>query len=207
MFNVITLSREFGSGGGAVAEMLARRLRWKLVDKSLVAEVAQRAQIDHTDAARFLESTDPWFHSLVKGLWRGGYEGVASRVETDVIDSESMAKIGAEVIREAAALGGCVIVGRGSQCVLHNHEGVFHASIFGPRAQKNRRLRERLAPGTDVEQIMEETDRRRAAYVRRFYDADWKDRELYHLTLSSALGLEVVTETILCAAGLARSAS
>ena len=202
MFNVITVSRECGSGGGTIAEMVAQRLGWKLVDKSLVAEVAKRAQIDAEKAARFLESPDPWFHSLVKGLWRGGYECVASRVDTDVIDSEGMARIGAEVIREAASLGRCIIVGRGSQCVLRHREGVFHVSIFGPRVQKIRRLRERLVPGTNVERTMEETDRQRAAYVRQFYDADWKNRELYHLVISSVLGLETVTETVLGAAGL-----
>lgn len=202
MYKVITVSREYGSGGGLVAEILSNRLKWKLVDSSLVTEVAKRAQIDPETAARFDERIDPWFHRLVKSLWKGGYEGVASSVNTDVIDSEAMTKIGGEIVREAASLGHCVIVGRGSQCLLHNRKDTFHVSVFGPHRQKVHRLRERLAPGTDIEKTMEEMDRWRAAYINRFFGRDWKDRRLYHLVISSGLGLETVADTILCASGL-----
>ena len=202
MFNVVTISREYGSGGGKIAEMLARRLGWKLVDKSLVAEVARRAQVDAETAARLDESVDPWFYRLVKSLWQGGYEGLATTVDASIVDSAAMTNLGAEIIREAASLGQCVIVGRGSQCILHQHKDVFHVSVFGPHPEKLRRLRERLAPGTNCEQIMDEMDRRRASYIHRCYGKDWKDRRLYHMVISSGLGLETVTDTILCAAGL-----
>lgn len=202
MFNVITISREYGSGGATLADMLARSLGWKLVDESLVAEVAKRAKIDPETAARYDECVDPWFHRLVKGLWQGGYEGLATAVDSRTIDSEGMTKFAGEIIREAASLGHCVIVGRGAQCILRNRKNVFHVSIFGPHQQKIQRMRDRLAPGINAERMMEETDRRRAAYINRFYGEDWKDRRLYHLVINSGLGLEIVKDTILCAAGL-----
>lgn len=59
MFNVITISREYGSEGRKIAEMLAERLGWKLVDKSLVAELATRAKFDTVTAARHDECVDP----------------------------------------------------------------------------------------------------------------------------------------------------
>lgn len=202
MFNVVTISREYGSGGGTLAEMLARRLGWKLVNESLVVEVAKRAKVDPEIAARYDECVDPWFHRLVKGLWQGGYEGLATRVDTRMVDSEAMARLAGEIIREAAGLGECVIVGRGGQCILRRRQDVFHVSVFGPHQQKIQRMRDRLAPGTDAGRFMEETDRRRAAYIRRFYGEDWKDRRLYHLVISSALGIETVADAIVCAAGL-----
>lgn len=202
MFNVITISREYGSGGATLADMLARSLGWKLVDESLVAEVAKRAKIDPETAARYDECVDPWFHRLVKGLWQGGYEGLATAVDSRTIDSEGMTKFAGEIIREAASLGQCVIVGRGAQCILRNRKNVFHVSIFGPHQQKIQRMRDRLAPGMNAERMMEETDRRRAAYINRFYGEDWKDRRLYHLVITSGLGLETVRDAILCAAGL-----
>ncbi|HEX5411280.1 MAG TPA: cytidylate kinase-like family protein [Terriglobia bacterium] len=202
MFNVITISRECGSGGATLAEMLARSLGWKVVNESLVAEIAKRAKIDPEIAARYDECVDPWFHQLVKGLWHGGYEGLATAVDSRTIDSEGMTKFAGEIIREAASLGQCVIVGRGAQCILRNGQNVFHVSIFGPHQQKLQRMRDRLAPGTNAERGMEEMDRRRAAYIHRFYGEDWKDRRLYHMVISSALGLETVRDTILCAAGL-----
>jgi cytidylate kinase len=202
MFNVVTISREYGSGGGTLAEMLARSLGWKIVNQSLVAEVARRAKIDPDVAARYDECIDPWFLRLVKGLWHGGYEGLATTVDTRVVDSEAMARLTGEIIREAAELGQCVIVGRAGQCILRQRNDVFHVSVFGPHQEKIQRMGDRLAPGTDAERVMDETDRRRAAYIRRFYGEDWKDRRLYHLVISSALGLETVRDTILCAAGL-----
>jgi Cytidylate kinase-like family len=207
MFNVITVSREYGSGGGMIAEMLAKRLGWRLVDRSVVAEVAKRAQVDPSVAARFDEAVDPWFHQLVRALWRGGYEGVASRVETEALDSRTMAAVTGEILLEAATLGKCVIVGRGGQCLLRNRENAFHVSIFGPREQKIQRLRERLAPGADLEECMDATDRHRAAYIQQTFGEDWKARHLYHLLISSGLGYETVVATIQCAAGLAPKTS
>jgi cytidylate kinase len=204
MFNVVTISREYGGGGGTLAEMLARSLGWKIVNQSLVAEVAKRAKIDPEVAARYDECVDPWFHRLVKGLWQGGYEGLATRVDTRVVDSEAMARLAGEVIREAAELGQCVIVGRGGQCILRQRNDVFHVSVFAPRHEKIQRMRDRLLPGTDADRFMEETDNHRAAYIRRFHNEDWKDRRLYHLVISSTLGLETTRDTILCAAGLTR---
>jgi cytidylate kinase len=207
MFNVVTISREYGSGGGLIAEILANRLGWKLVDKTLVSEIARRLQIDPETAARFDESVDPWFHRLVKALWQGGYEGVATAVDTTIVDSEAMAKIGAEIIREAASLGRCVIVGRGSQVILRNRDNVFRVRVFGPRHEKIQRLRERLGSNEDVERVMDEMERRRAAYISRIFDADLYDIRLYHMIISSTLGLETVANTIICAAGLTPKAS
>ncbi len=118
-----------------------------------------------------------------------------------------MAELAGEIVREAAELGQCVIVGRGGQCILRQRNDVFHVSVFGPQQQKIQRMRDRLAPGADAELFMEKMDRRRAAYIRRFYGEDWKDRRLYHLVISSALGLETVADTILCAARLTAETS
>jgi Cytidylate kinase-like family len=202
MFRIITISREYGSGGGVVGETLARQLGWRLVDRSVVSEVARRANVDPSVAARFDEAVDPWFHHLVKALWRGGYEGVASRVETEAPDVQTLAAVTGEILLEAAALGQCVIVGRGGQCLLRDREDAFHACVYGPREQKIQRLRERLAPGMDVGECLEHIDRQRAAYIQRTFGEDWRDRRLYHLMISSVLGLETTAATILRAAGL-----
>jgi cytidylate kinase len=202
MFRMITISREYGSGGARIAQRLAERLGWRLVDNWLVTEVAKRAKIKEEVAAKCDESVDPWFYRLVKALWKGGYEGVASRVETEAFDSEVMAKVGGEVILEAASLGECVIVGRGSQCLLRDRSDAFHVSIFASRAERLRRLRERVAAGTDIERLMDDMDRRRAQYIDRFFQVHWKDRRLYHLMITSDLGPERVVDAILCASGL-----
>jgi cytidylate kinase len=203
MFRIITISREQGSGGSEIARRLAERLGWKLIDDELVTEIARRANVDPELARRLDECVDSWFHRLTKALWRGGYEGVASRVEGGMFDAEAMAAFWTRVIREAAGLGSCVIVGRGGQCILSGQPDAFHVSVHAPRAQRVERLRKLYPAETDPAALAEESDRRREAYVHQHFGIDWKDYRLYHLVLNSSIGIEPAVEAVLRAAGLA----
>ncbi len=202
MFRAITISREYGSGGGAIAHRLAKRLNWRLVEKQVLDEIAARACVSPDVAARYDENVDPWFHRMAKALWRGGFEGAASTVEGSEFDADTMAEFSEKLIREAAAIGQVVIVGRGAQCILQQDPEVFHVAIYAPRGFRIEQLRRRLPPGTDLEAAMAEIDRRRAAYILRYFQQDAANRHLYHLMISSSLGADVVIETILHAAGL-----
>jgi cytidylate kinase len=198
----ITISREYGSGGGIIARILAHRLGWKLVDSALIDEIARIANVNPQVAARLDEAIDPWFHRLTKALWRGGYEGSATCELTDSFDADAMASMCRRVITEAVEIGQCVIVGRGGQCILQARQDVFHVSVYAPLAQKIERLRDRKPPGTDLAALAYETDRRRAAYVRRYFGQDWTDRHLYNLAICSGCGLERTASAIMQAAGL-----
>ena len=193
MFTVITLSRFRRSG---------RRL--SLANPGLRREeVAQRARVSPSVAAQYDERVDPWFQRMVKALWQGGYEGAASRIESLPVDSDAVAALSAQIICEAAEIGEAIIVGRGAQCVLRANPQAFHVSIFAPREVRIAALRERLPQGTNAEAKMDETDRHRAGYIRRYFNRDWIDRRLYHLSLCATIGIEKAVETILCASGLA----
>ncbi len=207
MYHVITISREFGSGGSEVARLLAEHLQWKLVDDPFVAEIAKRANISADLARRYDECVDPWFHRMFKALWRGGYEGVVSQGELNAFDADAMAALWTRVIRESAALGNCVIVGRGAQCLLQGRRDVFHVSVYAPMEHRVRnlqgRLRSAVPPGGNPKTIAEESDQRRANYVHRYFGEDWKDYRLYHMVINSAIGFETAVNAILVAAGLA----
>ena len=56
--------------------------------------------------------------------------------------------------------------------------------------------------GSNLEALLEERDRQRAAYVQRYFNRDWTDRRLYHLMVCSSIGIDRAVDTILCAAGL-----
>ena len=206
MIRVITVSREFGSGGSEIARIVAERLQWKLIDDPLVADIAKRANISPDLARRYDECVDPWFHRMCKALWRGGYEGVISRGELNAFDAEAMADLWTRVIRESAALGQCVIVGRGGQCLLQGRNDVFHVSVFANMDDRVRNLRgplrQHVPAGSNPKSMAEESDQRRAQYVRRYFGEDWKDHHLYHMVINSAVGIEAAATAILCAAGL-----
>ncbi len=201
MVRVITISREYGSGGAAAASALAERLGWRLVNESLLTEIARLARVDRSVAARYDECVSPWFHRLMRALWRGGFEGAVARVESD-FDADTMAALCERVIREAADIGNCVTVGRGGQCILQNRPDAFHVSIYAPLEIKLPRLHKRHPGANDLESIAAEMDRRRADYIRRYFGQDWTNRHLYNLLVCSSIGIDAVVATILCAAGL-----
>ena len=204
MIRNITISRQFGSGGGEIADRLAARLDWRLVDQSVVNEIALRARVSPEVAAQYDERVDPWFHRMVKALWQGGYEGAASSIETVPVDSDAVAAISSAIVVEAAAVGNAIFVGRGAQCLLARREDTFHVSIYAPRKLRLANLRERLPDVTNLEAMLEERDRQRGAYVQRYFNRDWTDRRLYHLMVCTSIGVDRAMEAILCAAGLLR---
>ena len=199
-FRVVTVAREYGSGGAAIAARLAVRLGYQLLDRALVERIAEVARIDPDLAGKLDEHVDPWARRLGRALWYGGFEAVAVVDENDVVDSDRVASLSGRIVEEAASVGGCVIVGRGGQCLLRGRGDVLHVFVYAPRDERVRRLHARLGPGADVELALEETDRERAAYVRRHFDADWLDRRLYHLMVNAALGEEAGVSAILAAA-------
>lgn len=198
MFRVLTVAREYGSGGGRIARGMAEKLGWDLVDKALVDAVAQSAHVDPELARRYDERVDSWVHRIGRrGLWRGAFEGVAAVADQEIFDAESMAATGRHLILEAYAKGNCVIVGRGAQCVLQDRAAALHVFIHAPWPERVARVRERVPSAVDVERLIRSTDQQRADFIRMFFHCDWNDPHLYHMLISSELGEETVAEIII----------
>jgi hypothetical protein len=203
MIRVVTISREFGSGGGAIGCLLSKRLNWKLLDASYIDEIARAAEIEPAFAERFDETTDPWFHRVVKALWQGGYEGVASGgVGPRLADADTIASEWRRIILESATVGRCVIIGHGGQCLLQDRDDAFHVSVYAPLEERIDRIRQRVPAGTNPYSLAYEMDRKRCAYIRRHFDRDWTDRHLYNLMICSSIGIETACNCVLSAAGL-----
>jgi cytidylate kinase len=207
-FRVVAVAREYGSGGAAVAKALAVRLGYQLLDRVLIERIAAAARIDPDLAEQFDEHVDPWVKRIGRSLWYGGFDAVSVVDENDVVDADRLARLCGRVVQEAAAAGECVIVGRGGQRLLRDRPDVFHVFVYAPREERLRRLRARLGPEVDVEVALEETDRKRAAYIRRHFGEDWLDRRLYHLMVNRAIGEDAAVATILTAleTGVVRTA-
>ncbi len=204
MTRVITIGREFGSGGAEVARILADRLGWQLIDRAFIDHVARLAQVSIQEAERCDERIDSWFHRTLKALWHGGYEGVVTAAggETVLFDSDTMARLAHRVIDEASSIGECVIVGRGAQCILHQHGAAFHVFVYAPWPERVERAGRRLGPECDAEAVILSTDRARENYIRRHFNQNWTDRHLYDLLVNSTVGLSRAAESVACAAGV-----
>src|SRR4051812_31678374 len=136
MIRVITIGREYGSGGADVARLLSERLRWRLIDDCLVAGIAKNARSSAEVVLAHQETVDPWFHRIMKALWRGGFEGSATGPESEAWDAESIAQLWHRVILEAAEIGECVAVGRGAQCLLQKRADAFHVYVYAPIGER-----------------------------------------------------------------------
>src|SRR5262245_49660454 len=114
MIRVVTIAREYASGGGLIAKIIAERLQWRLLDRELLDEIVRFAGIDRPTAERCDERMDPMFHRLLKSLWHGGFATTTTEVSGEPFDSEAMTRCARVVIQKAAEGGNCVIVGRGA---------------------------------------------------------------------------------------------
>ncbi len=198
MFRVLTIAREYGSGGGAIAEKIAKQLGWELLDRKLIEAIARTADVDTEMARRYDERVDSWFHRIN----RGGLENVAIEAgappeDAMFFDAERMAAFATKVIADAAGRGKCVIVGRGGQCVLQNHPETLHVFVYAPWSNRVVRAAKRVASQRDIEDVIRLTDQARARHIRRYFGRDWKDPQLYHLMIGSQLGDEEVARTII----------
>jgi cytidylate kinase len=205
MIRTVTIAREFGSGGAAIAGILADRLHWRLLDREIIDEVARMAGVEKDVAARCDERLDPLLHRVFKGVWRGGFETSTTAI-ADPFDADEMTRCARAVIEKAADEGNCVIVGRGAQCVLSDRQDALHVFLWAPRTWRARRVRARLPEEKDPEGLMDRMDRARAGFIRREFDAEWSNPKLYDLTLNTALGDRVTADCIVAAIeGMSRS--
>jgi len=98
MYRIITVAREFGSGGSPIAEKLASRLGWELLDNALIERIAKHAQVSPSVCAKYDEQLDSWVHRLSKQAFgRGAFEGVAT---ASVFDGDTMAALARQLIEE-----------------------------------------------------------------------------------------------------------
>ena len=197
MIRTITIEREYGAGGGAIAKKLAARLGWKLWDQELTCEIARVAKVNQTVVERMDERCDSLFYRLMKVFMRGSMEQSVAVRGMGHFDADSMVDFMRRVISGAASEGNSVIVGRGAPFLLRGRPDTFHVFVYAPLEEKLRRLR---AAGKSDDHAMEEienVDRQRVIFVRKYFGMEWPTRELYHLMINSKVGDEVAIDTIL----------
>jgi cytidylate kinase len=199
MFRMIAVEREYGAGGSLVAAELARRKGWDLLDQQLTSEIAKVASVEPRIVARCEEKLDPITHRLAKVFWRGSYERSLPISDDKIVDADHVVQLAHRVIEEKAKHGHCVIVGRGGPYILRKRHDTFRVFIFATRDQKIRRLIGLKMHPKEAEEMVNTIDHERALFVRKYFNAEWPCRTLYHMMLNSDTGIDFVTETILSA--------
>lgn len=197
MVNIITIEREYGCGGGDIAQFVAHRLGWKLWDQQLTEEIARLARCPKAVVEAREERNDPLYYRLFKSFMRGSYEGSINAPQLNLVDSEAILKITKRVVEHAAESGHCVIVGRGSQQFLKNRTDTLRIFLYAPREDKVRRLLARGKSEKEAEELVDTVDRERADFIQKYFHADWPSRTIYHSMLNTMIGDECVANMIL----------
>jgi len=197
MFRIIALEREFGCGGGAIAAQLAGRLGWKVWDQQLTSEIARRAQVSEDAVALCDERVDSRLYRLAKAFWRGSYERSLPLADSHAFDTDRMMTMMAQITRNIAAEGNAIIVGRGAPFFLRGREDTFRVFCYAPRDEKIRRLLALGKTHEDSEELVDNVDKDRIAYIKHYFNAEWPTRSLYHVMINTAIGDENVISGIL----------
>jgi len=194
---VITIEREYGSGGANIAKQIAQRLQWKLWDEEITAEIARAANVDLEVTRRCDERVDTLLYRLFKAYARGSYERALSFSESQSFDTDCMVAMLHKVVEDVASRGDCVIVGRGSPYILRNRPDAFHVFIYAPAEEKIRRLKSIGKSDKEAMQLVEEVDRDRGDFIRHYFKKEWPHRPLYNMMINSKFGDEFVVESVL----------
>jgi shikimate kinase len=197
MFKVLTIEREYGSGGNEIAEKISGRLGWKLWDQLLTTEIARQLDCDKLHVEQQEERRDPLHYRLFKAFLRGSFEGSLNTHRLKLADAEGIRSVTEKLVRQVAAEGNCVIVGRGSAYYLHDAPDVFHVFLYAPFDDKVKRLQERGKSEQESIELAETVDQDRAAFIKQHFDVEWPAREYFHLMLNSCVGDDCVVQTIL----------
>ncbi|OGG56481.1 MAG: hypothetical protein A3F84_15745 [Candidatus Handelsmanbacteria bacterium RIFCSPLOWO2_12_FULL_64_10] len=216
---VITISRQFGSAGLAVARRTAERLGYSCLDRTIVTDVARLANVSEQEIEKHDERGQSLFERLLTGIFGSpseaypfralsgvpaGVVGVPPLIEgleryrmpnrTDVLSLIE------QVIRSAAGRGNVVIVGRGSQALLADWPEALHVRLVAPLEVRCRRIAEQEGIGLEEAMaLIQATDRSRERYIRQHYGVDWEDPDLYHLMVNTgrigaALAAEIISD-------------
>ena len=180
-----------------IAQKIAERLRWKLWDQLFTCEIARIANCERSEVEAREERVDPLYYRLIKSVMRGSFEGNTNLRGLHCLDADSVWRISKQVTLQAAEIGNCVIVGRGSQHHLRDREDTLRIFLFAPREAKVQRLIKEGIPPREAEESVEIVDKERAAFIEKYFHMQWPNRDLYHAMLNTESGDETVVRLIL----------
>lgn len=197
MKRILIIEREYGCGAAEIAEQIAARLGWRLLDQELTHAIARLAKVAPEECARREERLDSWLYRLGKTFWRGSYERTLPLEGPEILDADRMLELVRQVVLEAAQSGHCVIVGRGAPYFLRNRSDTFSVFLYAPRAYKLQRVEALVKDHGEAERLVDQVDADRAAFIKHYFGRNWPNRHLYHLLLNTVVGTNESVEVLL----------
>lgn len=191
---IITISRQFGSGGRSVAKDLAQRLGWDYYDKELVKQVAEKTGFD----PNFVEEHGEFAASSSILSYAFPVQG-SPNIMNGMSASDFLWCMQRDVILQLAQKGNCVIVGRCADYILREREDASHFFIYAPLEFRAERILTRYGNSEDSpQQRLKSKDKKRRMNYKHYTDRAWGAAENYDMTINSAkFGVERCADIIL----------
>src|SRR5579883_1706542 len=191
---VVTISRQFGSGGAEIGRIVARESGLQYVDHEIIDEVAKRLGISSESAARLDEQTAGYVRHILNAVnssnpFNMNYSRLFSTTRIPAqVNELAYLRLTQRVILELATEGNVVIVGRGSQFLLHSSPRTLHIYIFAPFPYRVANIMQRLQlDRAQATRLIERRDYEHASYLRHYYGTDGHQPALYHLLINTSL--------------------
>lgn len=191
---VVTIARQFGSGGSDIARLVAQIGGLAYVDQQIIAEVAQRLGVDIEYATHQDEKTVGMAEHILGAIQASNpfnlhYNTLRDPASAHIQSKElSYFQLTQRVILELATQGNAVIVGRGSQFLLHNAPRTLHIYIFAPLPHRIEIIMQQFQLNRqEASQLIEQRDHEQDAYLRRYYGTDGRQPGFYHLLINTGL--------------------
>ena len=188
---IITIARQYGSGGREIGEKVAERLGIALYDKELITEAATRGSLDEKVTKQADESAA---NSLLYTLAMGSNVlGTTMHFGYKMPLNDKLFILQSEVIKEYAKADSCVIIGRCADYVLRDEERLLRIFVYGDLDHREARIKERhpeLKPSQIID-VINKTDKRRSSYYNFYTGNKWGKYDNYDLAInSSTLGID-----------------
>jgi len=200
---IVTVSRQFGSGGSAVAAIIAEQLGWRLLDNAIIDEVAREMGVSPDRVRALDEQQPPLITRLADTLTLGSSELISPNAGDAAVAADARMIEATRLVMEAAVRDGpVVVVGRGAQVVLGQRADALHVFCYAPREHLVQRVarREGLTE-TEAARRVDHVNAQRRATAMRHWGRDWGAVENYHISLNTGfLGIEGAASVIVAAA-------
>ena len=197
----IAISRQMGSGGSFIGQLLAERLGFRYIDREVLRLAAQELNCDERELAARAERVSSFWERVFGSLGFGPPDGpyapppmLRSITDQELFDRQTA------ILKQIARRHDCVIVGWGSALMLPRRPRKVSIFCHAPVSFRVRRLQE-VYPGTDEEQaqaLVAESDEMRGRYIEEMTGKDWVCLQNYHLAIdTSTLPLPQIAELLL----------
>lgn len=193
---VVTISRQYGSGGRDVGMALAKRLNIPYYDKELLYIAAEKSNIHPEIAEDADENVKKGFFGIMSSSPYLAETGISSVGELPINDRLYIVQ--SNLVKDLAEQGSCVIVGRCADYILADNPNLVNVFVHAHEEQRIQKimLETGLTSQKEAKKLMEKTDKRRATYYNYYSNNKWGRADNYHLSIDSKIGVDGCADLI-----------